>query len=212
LANFYHSLAGKCLLHCQTKSVLLTYTVGPIKGTRIRQLSVWLRFVLLWGLLTWIPYQLSVFLNSCCLPFWCPHQCITTTHLGAHTATSNYRISCLYFKTLWRTQTMSSYPKISFSHQDISGHQHMHCRAANLGKLHQVAWLNRPPGCSRNLAAGSRLLQLSLGFHVHIERWASSHLADPGQGHLWVPLNFFKGLYCSSPHIMGFYSSPFVAS
>jgi hypothetical protein len=29
-------------------------------------------------------------------PFWCPHQCITTSHLGAHTASSSLRISCPY--------------------------------------------------------------------------------------------------------------------
>jgi hypothetical protein len=29
-------------------------------------------------------------------PFWCPRQCMTTTHLGAHTAFSSFRISCPY--------------------------------------------------------------------------------------------------------------------
>jgi hypothetical protein len=29
-------------------------------------------------------------------PFWCPWQCITATHLRAHTASSNSRVSCPY--------------------------------------------------------------------------------------------------------------------
>jgi hypothetical protein len=29
-------------------------------------------------------------------PFWCPQQCIAATHLGAHTGSSNLRISCPY--------------------------------------------------------------------------------------------------------------------
>jgi hypothetical protein len=54
--------------------------------------------------------------------------------------------------------------------------------AASLGKVHQVAVINRPPGSARNLAAGSRTLQLSPISHVHIGRRASSHLAGPEAG------------------------------
>jgi hypothetical protein len=39
-------------------------------------------------------------------PFWCPQQCMTTTRLGAHRASSNSRISCPYL-TLFPPELMS---------------------------------------------------------------------------------------------------------
>jgi hypothetical protein len=56
-------------------------------------------------------------------------------------------------------------------------------RAASLGKLHQVALINRPLGRARNLAVGSRLLQLPVS-HVHVRRRALSYLAGPEQERL----------------------------
>jgi hypothetical protein len=48
-------------------------------------------------------------------PFWCLCQCMIATCSGAHTASSNSRNSCLYFKTEWGTQTLSFCPKVSLS-------------------------------------------------------------------------------------------------
>jgi hypothetical protein len=61
----------------------------------------------LWGLLTWLPYQPFGFPKHLFFsPFWCPRQCMTVTCLGAHTASSNSRISCPYL-TLFPHKLMS---------------------------------------------------------------------------------------------------------
>jgi hypothetical protein len=115
-------------------------------------------------------------------------------------------------KTEWETWTVSFCPKVCLlqpsRQQYLPGHTG---RVASLGKLHQVALINRSPGGARNLVAGSRLLQLSLVFHVHIGRRVSSHLASPEQGCFECCLNFFKGpffvCFFLSPH-HGFLFSP----
>jgi hypothetical protein len=38
----------------------------------------------------WFPQEIVA------SPFWCSQQCVTATHLGAHTASSSLRISCPY--------------------------------------------------------------------------------------------------------------------
>jgi hypothetical protein len=69
-----------------------------------------------------------------------------------------------------------------------------HRQGGQLEKLHQVALVNRPLGRARNLAAGSRLLQLPVS-HVHIGRRALSYLAGPEQGVCECPLNFLKAFF-----------------
>jgi hypothetical protein len=116
--TFTICLAGNFLLHSQTKPVLVKYTVGPfqIKGMGTRQAAVIaaevcpVKAVHLASLSAfWFPQIAVVF------PFWYPQQCMTTTHLEAHTASSNSRISCPYFKVEWGTQTVSYCPKVSLS-------------------------------------------------------------------------------------------------
>jgi hypothetical protein len=74
-------------------------------------------------------------------------------------------------KTEWGTWIVSFCLKVSLSASaiKIAVAARAYRRAASLGKLHQVALINRPLGGARNLAAGSRLLQL-LASYVHIRK------------------------------------------
>jgi hypothetical protein len=101
-------LAGNFLLHSQTKPVLVKYTTGPIQIRTQEQGSCQWGWSLssCEGCLLGFPISFSVLLNSCCPPLLGPWKCKTTTCLGAHTISSNSRISCSYFKTEWGTWTV----------------------------------------------------------------------------------------------------------
>jgi hypothetical protein len=66
-------------------------------------------------------------------------------------------------KREWGTQTVSFCLKVSLSASapKKAVAARVMGRAASLGKLHQVALINKSLGSARSLAAGSRLLQLS---------------------------------------------------
>jgi hypothetical protein len=91
-------------------------------------------------------------------------------------------------KTEWGIQTVSLCLKVSLSASatKTAVAARVHRQVASLGKLHQVALINRSQGSTWNLTAGSRLLQLPVS-HVHIGRRALSYLAGPEQGCLCVP-------------------------
>jgi hypothetical protein len=98
LANFHHLPSRKLPSSVSNQACSVSYTMVliQIRGTGSRHLSVRLRFVLLWGLLAWLPHQLFSFQNSCCLPVLVPLVCMTTSCLKVHTASSNSKISCTY--------------------------------------------------------------------------------------------------------------------
>jgi hypothetical protein len=40
-------------------------------------------------------------------PFWCPQQCMAATHLGTHTAFSNFRNFCSYLTLFFWVRSLN---------------------------------------------------------------------------------------------------------
>jgi hypothetical protein len=114
LANFHHLLGRKfpssvlnqacyCGVYCGSHSnkghrnkaaVSEAEICSPVRAAHLASLSAF-----------WFPWTIIV------SPFWCPLQCLTTTHLEAHIASSNFRISSphLMFFPLKLMSPLSSY-------------------------------------------------------------------------------------------------------
>jgi hypothetical protein len=78
---------------------------------------------------------------------------------------------------------VNSYPEVSYSASAVKmAGASMACGQGGQPQETVPSFLiNRPPNGARNLAAGSRLPQLSPVSHVHIGRRSSLHLAGPEQ-------------------------------